>query len=103
MAKYLVTWQANPAVWPVDPKQALAVLEGAIGGGDMLLKSGSIKEMGWLTGQQGFAIFEADSKAAVLGLTEPFFPFYLQEVREIVPWADANEAILASARQAASR
>ena len=103
MARYLVLWSANPAVWPTDPKQALAVLEGATAGGDHLLNSGGAKELGWFTAQNGYAIFEADSKGKVLGMVQPFYPFYEQEIHEIVPWAQGKEALLASARQAASR
>ena len=103
MARYLVLYSANPAAWPTDPKQALAVLEGAIAGGDELLKAGALKELGWFTPQQGYALFEADSKEQILGMVQPFFPYYEQEIREIVPWDKGNQAILNSARQAASR
>ena len=103
MARYLVLWSANPAVWPTDPKQALAVLEGATAGGDHLLSSGGVKELGWLTAQSGYAIFEADSKDKVLGMVQPFYPFYEQEIGEIVSWEQGKQALLASARQAASR
>ena len=103
MARYMVSWKANASVWPTDPKAALAVLEGAAAGGDMLLQAGAIKEMGWFTSQEGFAIFEADSKAAVIGMVSPFFPYYSPEVREIVPWEAGKQSMLESARQAASR
>ncbi len=103
MTKYLVLWKANPALWPTDTKQALAVQEGATAGGDGLLSAGAIKEMGWLTAQDGFAIFEADSKDAVLGMLTPFFPYYTQEVHEVVPWEKGKQAILEGARQAAAR
>ena len=102
MARYLVLYSANPAVWPTDPKQALAVFEGAAAGGDALLKAGALKELGWFTPQQGYGLFEADSKAEVLGMVQPFFPYYEQDIREIVPWDKGKEAILNSARRAAS-
>jgi hypothetical protein len=103
MPRYLVLWKANPAAWPTDPKQYLAVLEGATGGGDQLLKQGAAKELGWVTPQEGYALFEADSKESVLGMVQGFFPYYTQDVREVVPWDAGKQAILASARQAASR
>ena len=103
MARYLVLWSANPTVWPTDPKQALAVLQGAAAGGDHLLQAGGAREIGWLTAESGYAIFEADSKDKVLGMVQPFFPFYQQDIREIVPWEQGKQALLASARQAASR
>jgi hypothetical protein len=70
ISRFLVTWEANPSVWPTDSKQALAVLESATGGGDKLLTSGAAKEIGWLSAQEGFAIFEADSKDSVLGMVQ---------------------------------
>ena len=103
MPRYMVLYRANPSVWPPDPKQALAVLEGAIAGGDQLLKMGAVKEIGWFTPQDGYAIFEADSKEKVLGMVQPYFPYYSQDIHEIVPWDRAKEALLTSARQAASR
>lgn len=72
-------------------------------GGDYLLKTGALKEVGWFTPQEGFAIFEADSKEKVLAMVQPYFPYYSQEIHEIVPWEKAKEAMLDSARQAASR
>ena len=103
MARYLVLYNANPSVWPTDPKQALAVLEGAIAGGDQLLKMGALKEVGWLTPHDGFGIFETDSKDALLEMIEPFFPYYSPVIHEIVPWEKGSQAILNGARQAASR
>lgn len=103
MARYMVLWKANPSAWPTDPKQALTVLEGATGGGDQLLKAGAATELGWFTPQEGYGIFEADSKGSVLGMVQGFFPYYTQDVREIVAWEAGNQAMLDSARQAASR
>jgi hypothetical protein len=101
MARFLVTWRANPVAWPTDPKERLGVLEAALGGGDALLAGGAIKEFGWFTPQEGCAIFEAESKSSVIGMVQGFFPYYMQEVREIAPWEEAKKAILDSARQAA--
>jgi len=103
MARYLVLYKANPSLWPTDPKQGLAVLEGAVAGGDALVQAGAVKELGWFTPQDGYAIFEADSKEIVLGMIQPFFPYFTQELHEIVSWDKGKQAILASARQAAAR
>jgi len=84
-------------------QQALAVVEAAASGGDHLLRSGGITELGWLTAQDGYAIFEASSKDQVHGMVHSFYPFYKQEIHEIVPWEQGKQAILASARQMASR
>ena len=103
MARYMVSWRANPSAWPTDPKEALAALEGVTGGGDHLLAGGALTELGWFTPQEGYAIFETDAKENVLAMVQGFFPYYTQDVREIVPWEAGKKAILDSARQAASR
>jgi hypothetical protein len=103
MARYMVSWKANASVWPTDPKEVLGALEAATGGADQLLAGGALKELGWFTPHEGFAIFEADSKESVLGMVQGFFPYYTPEFQEIVPWEAGKKAILESARQAASR
>ena len=103
MARYLVLWKANGAAWPSDPNGVLALWQAATSGGDHLLSAGAVKELAWLSVDEGFAIFEAESKAAVMGMIQPFFPHFNEDVREIVPWESGKQAILASARQAASR
>ena len=99
----MVLWKANATAWPTDPKESLTVLEGVTAGGDALLLSGAISELGWFTPQEGYAIFEGASKDTVLGLIQGFFPYYSQDVREIVSWESGKEAILESARQPTSR
>lgn len=103
MSRYLVLYRANASVWPVDPKESLAVLEGVFAGGDQLLRTGMATEIGWFTAQEGYAIFQADSKDSVVGMIQPFFPYYSQDVHEIVPWDQAKNAILENARRAAAR
>jgi len=103
MGRYMVLWKANPAAWPTDPKEGLAALEAATGGGDALLLSGAISELGWFSAQEGYAMFEAGSKEAVLGMVQGFFPYYTQDILEIVPWESGKNAILASARQGSPR
>ena len=103
MSRYMVTWKANPSAWPTDPKQSLTVIEGVIAGGDQLIKAGAAKELNWFTPQEGYGLFEADSKASVLGMVQGFFPYFSQDVREVVSWDSAKKAILDSARQAAAR
>src|SRR5262245_55131471 len=100
---YMVLWKANANAWPAEPKQILSVLEGATAGADMLLKSGTLRELGWFTAEEGYAIMEADSKVAVLAMVQPFFPFYSPDIREIVSWDAGKSAVLESARQAANR
>ena len=102
MPRYLVLYRANPASWPTDPKQVLAQLERVVAGTNYLFKEGALKEVGWFTPQEGYAIFEAGSKEKVLELVQPFFPYYSQDIREIVSWEKGAQAILAGARAATS-
>ncbi len=103
MPRYMVLYRANPSNWPTDPKQVLAILEGAFAGADYLFKVGALKEAGWFTPQEGYGIFETESKAKLLELLQPFFPYYSQDIHEIVSWEDGKKAILAGAIAAASR
>lgn len=98
MPSYMVLWHANPTEWSTDPKQKLQGLEAATAGGDMLLQSGRARELSYFGAESGYAICDADSKAAVLSIVQPFFPTFSQEILEIVPWAEGCEALLDSAR-----
>ena len=102
MPKYMVLYRANPSAWPTDSKQILAVLERTTAGADYLFKEGALKEVGWFTPQEGYGIFEAESKDKVLELVQPFFPYYSQEIHEIVSWERGKQALLAGAKAAAS-
>ncbi len=102
MPKYMVLFKANPSAWPSDPKRILSIWEASIGGGDQLLKMGSLKEVGWFSPHEGYAIFETDSKEKLLGMVSPFFPYFSQEIHEITPWEKGKEALLSSARRVAA-
>jgi hypothetical protein len=101
MPKYMILFEAVPSNWPTDPKQLLALWEKMISGGDAFLKGGQLKEVGWFTNTRGYAMMDADSKDKVLEMVNVFFPFFTQEVLEIVPWEKAKESLLGSARTAA--
>jgi len=98
----MVTWKANGSVWPTDPKQKLAIIEMAMAGGNQLREMGMIKDIGWFSAQEGFAILEADSKAAAIGATSAFTPLFDQQLHEIAEWDAANNSMLETARQLAS-
>ena len=103
MSRYMILFRANPSVFPTDPKQMLATAEATFEGADHLLETGVLEEVGWFTSAEGYAIQEADSKDKVIELISAFFPYFSQEVHEIVPHDKAKEAILASARRAAQQ
>src|SRR5262249_33917373 len=100
MSRYLVLTRANAPIWTVAREESLPLLEAVPAGGDQLLKTGTT-QIGRLTAQEGYAIFEADSKDTVQGLIQPFFPYYSQDVHKTVPWDQAKSAMSERARQAA--
>ena len=102
MPKYMVLYKANPSTWPTDPKALLAFTEKTAAGADMLLKSGAVKEIGAFNSTDGYAMIEAESKVKVIEIVAAFNPFFSQEIHEIVPWAEAQQANLRAARQAAA-
>jgi len=102
MPKYMILFKANPSSWPNDPKQVLTVIQGVLAGADQLFKMGALKEVGWFSPQDGYAVFEAESKDKVMGMVAGFFPLYSQEIREVVSWEKGKEALLSAARMAAS-
>lgn len=63
---------------------------------NVVIKAGAAKELNWFTPQEGYGTLEADSKASVLGMVQGFFPYYSQDVREVVSWDSAKKAILDS-------
>jgi hypothetical protein len=99
----MILFKAIPSAWPSDPEQVLSVWEKVLAGTDQLFNEGQLKEVGWFTNTEGYALVESDSKDKVLGIVNYFFPYYSQEIHEIVPWEKAKEALLASARINASR
>ena len=102
MPKYMALYKANPSSWPSDPKQVLTIIQGVVAGADQLFKMGALKEVGWFSPQEGYAIFEAESKDKVMEMVAGFFPLYSQEIREIVSWEKGKQALLAAAKMAAS-
>ncbi len=77
--------------------------QGLTAGGSALLESGTLDEINWTSNTEGYAILEAPSKATAVGVATPFFPFFSQEILEVVPWEEAIGAILASAKAAAEQ
>ncbi len=103
MAKYIIRFKTNADAWPADPAEVLALWEAVVGGGSALIESGTLEEISWTSGLEGYAIMEASSKDAVIGVTTPFFPLFDQEIDEVVPWAEATSAILSGAKAAAGQ
>ena len=103
MALYQIHFNANPVLWPTDPKERLAVTEAAFQGGEGLLTTGAMQEIAWVSSSEGYARVEADSAAGALAICAMFFPMFTQEVQELVPWDVAKNTILGAVRQAADQ
>lgn len=101
MKTYLISWHANPANWPTDPKEVLAVWEAATAGGDQALARGAFKEIRWLGATHGYCIVECDTKAEALATVSPFFPYFSQTVEETASWEEGRDAQLNALRAAA--
>jgi len=101
MPKYIVHYKVNPSGWPSDPSEVLAMWEGALAGAKQMQEQGLFEEINWVSNLEGYAVTEADSKAAVIGRVAAFFPLFTQDVMELTPHAEASEAILAGAKMAA--
>ena len=103
MSRYMIRFKANPAAWPTDPKAVLAVVEGVVAGGNQMLAARAISEVNFISNTEGYAIVEASSADAALGVASPFFPLYSQEIHEIVPWERATAAVLGALKMAAGK
>jgi hypothetical protein len=101
MSKYMIHYKVNPSGWPGDPSEILALWEGALAGASQMLEQGLFEDINWVSNLEGYAVAEADSKAAVIGRVAPFFPLFTQDVVELTPHAEASEAIVAGAKMAA--
>lgn len=99
MATYLIHYHANPALWPSDPHESVALWEQSIAGADQLIASGVLRDMYVVDATQGFGTMDAESKSEVLAVVAPFFPFFTQDIYELSPWSEAKESILGAVRQ----
>ncbi len=101
MPKYMVHFKANPSGWPSDPSEILTMWEGVVAGANQQLEQGLFEGIYWVGNLEGYALTDAESKAAVIRMTTPFFPLFTQDVMELTPHREAGEALLAGAKMAA--
>ena len=101
MSTYQIHFKANPALWPSDPKENLAVWEKATAGGEAMVASGAMHDLCLVTASEGYCRVTADSATAALSICATFFPMFTQEIQELVPWNIAKDTVLKAVRQAA--
>ena len=68
----------------------------------LLVEAGTLQAPDYISNTEGYVRVDADSKSAAIAVAAPFFPNWSVEIDELVPWAQAKEAILGAVRQAAS-
>lgn len=103
MSKYVLRWKANLPAWPTDSAAVLSVWEGGIGGGNHMISNGTFSEIYWTSNIEGVAMMEAASIEAALGAAAMFFPFFISEIHEAIPWERGVAAVLASAKAVAGQ
>ena len=102
MSIYQIHFQANPALWPTDPQENLALWEQTAEGADAALKTGAMRDLYFISASEGYVCVDADNKSAAVAVAAAFFPNWTQEIQELVPWEQAKDVILSAVRQAAS-
>ncbi len=78
----------------------LAIWQAMVGDADTLVEKDSpVKFTGWINNTEGYVLVEAESKAEVIGICARFWPYFHNDIMEIVPTAEAGPAILAGAME----
>jgi len=96
MPHYITHFTCNPDAWPTDHEKAVALWEAMVGDADKLVKQdGPVKFTGWISNTEGYSLLEAGSKAEVIGMCARFWPFFHNDVMEIVPTSEAGRSVLA--------
>lgn len=100
MAMYICHFKANAANWPDDRKGQIEVWTSMVKDADMLVEGeGPVKFTGWINNTEGYALLEATSKAEVIKLAARFWPYFFNEILEVVPTHVAGDAILTGATE----
>lgn len=101
MPRYLVLYKLNSAIFPTDPKAALAAAEANFAGVEEMLKADILKETGATNAGEGYMICEFPSTEEALKMADSFFPGILTDVREIISLEKTKEIVLSRLREQA--
>ncbi|MCT4534820.1 hypothetical protein [Halodesulfovibrio sp.] len=100
MSMYICHFTCNPSRWPVDRKGQVEVWKSMVKDADMLVEGeGPVKFTGWINNTEGYALIEGASKVEIIELCARFWPYFHNEILEIVPTHEAGDAILAGAKE----
>ena len=99
MARYLAIWHVNPsAPWPTDPSKNLEMLEMMWAAIDGLMKKGELEEWGiFPEGHVGYTIGKGEA-IDMFRNANMFYPFVINEIHEIIPYAKQKEIIRANTK-----
>ena len=101
MSIYQIHFKANPALWPSDPKENLAMWETAWAGAEAMIASGAMHDLCFVSASEGYCRVTADAATAALSICATHFPMFTQEIQELVPWDLAKDTILGAVRKTA--
>ena len=95
MPTYLTHFACNYEAWPTDQNgQEAAWTKMIKDANDNVKQGGPVKFIGWANNTEGYALLEAGSKAEVIRLCARYWPLFHNEIIELVPNAEAGDAIL---------
>ena len=101
MPKYLILWKLNSAIYPTDPKAALALAEANFAAVDEMIKAGIVKDTGGINAGEGYMICEFPSYLEAVKMANNWFPGMLTDIRELLPYEEMKEIILSIIREQA--
>ena len=98
MPHYINHFTCDASTWPNDHTGEIEVWRKMVGDADQLVEGdGPVIFTGWISNSEGYVLLEADTKAEVIGICAQFWPYFHNDIMEIVPTAEAGPAILAEA------
>ena len=93
MGKYLVLWHRVSTAIPTDPEEHSKISKMIATSLDNWIKKGEIKEHGhFLDGASGYTIWEVEAEELLKNYTL-FYPYYENEVHEIIPFKKSKEIV----------
>ncbi|MEM7445050.1 MAG: hypothetical protein AAF414_17145 [Pseudomonadota bacterium] len=97
---YINHFTCDPTAWPADRKGQIDVWRYMVGDADALVEEDSpVKFTGWVSNSEGYVLLEAGSKAEVIQICAKFWPYFHNDIMEVVPTAEAGKAILAGVKE----